>query len=148
MNDENLKRSTPKEARENGRKGGIQSGKSRKRKAEIRKAIQSILNNDYQVKDKSTGETQIMTGGEYLATTLFAMAIDPKNKNNIAAIKLLIDMSGDDKSPEELKKLKSEIALLDTKNKLLKSGLGDDKQAISAIEQIAKSLMGEEKEDK
>lgn len=148
MNDENLipnSARTPKERRELATKAGISSGKSRRRKGAFREAAQTILDGTYKIKDKETGEIQEMSGAELVVLKLFKQASDEKNKNSVAAAKVLLSLTGDDKSPEEIAKIKSETDLNKIKNKLLKSGLGDDKQAISAIEQIAKSLMGEDK---
>lgn len=43
MNDENLKRLTPSEAREYGRRGGKASGEARRRKADFRKTLNLLL---------------------------------------------------------------------------------------------------------
>lgn len=148
MNDENLipnSQRSPKELREMTRKGGVNSGKARRRKGAFREAAQTILDGTYKIKDKATGEVQEMTGAEIVVLKLFKQASDEKNKNSVAAAKVLLSLTGDDKSPEEIAKIKSETDLNKMKNKLLKSGLGDDKQAISAIEQIAKSILGDDK---
>ena len=44
-NDENLKTFTPKEARENGRKGGFASGEARKKKKQLKELAEVILDN-------------------------------------------------------------------------------------------------------
>ncbi len=54
MNDENLKVLTPKEAREQGRKGGIASGKARREKKAMKELLNDIL--DLPLKDGKTDE--------------------------------------------------------------------------------------------
>ena len=45
-NEQNLKVPSSKEARENGKKGGVASGKSRRKKANLKKAFETILQAD------------------------------------------------------------------------------------------------------
>ena len=45
-NDQNLRRLTPSEAREDGRRGGKASGESRRRKADFRKTLNTLLTLD------------------------------------------------------------------------------------------------------
>ena len=82
MNDENLKKGNPetqfrsgRQAVENGKKGGTASGKARKKKADIKRVIQSILSETYT--DKEGIEK---TGEEILGITLFKVATNPKHR--------------------------------------------------------------------
>lgn len=59
-NPETLKVPTSDEARKNGAKGGIASGKARREKKRLRELAQMIL--DEEITDKATG--QVMTQGE------------------------------------------------------------------------------------
>ena len=81
MNEENLKPNserTPSEIKEMTTKGGINSGKSRRKKADMRKAVQSMLDNTYS--DNSGKE---LSGAEIMALKLFKIA------TNETEIKLL-----------------------------------------------------------
>lgn len=100
------------EAVRNGSKGGINSGKARKRKADLRKMAQQVLNGTF--KDKNGRE---FTGEEAVIQSLVANLADPKGKNWGKAMELLIKLSGADKSHEENQKLKAEVALLKAKEK-------------------------------
>lgn len=104
------------EAVRNGSKGGINSGKARKRKADLRKMAQEVLDGTYT--DKNGRE---FTGEEAVIQGLVANLADPKGKNWGKAMELLIKLSGADKSHEENQKLKAEIALLKAKEKTIEN---------------------------
>lgn len=101
MEKSNLKRPTSEEAREIGRKGGIASGKARKKKKEIRKTLQDMIDGVYKI-----GDGTEMQGVEILATTLFKIANDPEHKQCIQAQRLIYELTGQDKSDDEKKRLK------------------------------------------
>lgn len=63
-NEQNLRVSTSSEARENGKKGGIASGESRRRKKLLRECIDELLAKEY------TTEGKTLTRSEALAVTL------------------------------------------------------------------------------
>ena len=115
-NEQNLTPFTSEQNREeavkNGKKGGVNSGKARKRKADLRKMAQEVLDGTYT--DKNGRE---FTGEEAVIQGLVANLADPKGKNWGKAMELLIKLSGADKSREENQKLKAEIALLKAKEK-------------------------------
>lgn len=149
MNEENLRRGNPETqfhsgegsgrgAVENGRK----SGEARRRKADIRKSVQEILNNTYT--DKSGAK---LTGVDVLATNLFQIAVDRKNRQNIQAMRLLLELYGQDKSPEDKKKIKAEIKLLEAK---LQFYSGGDETGLKKLDEILKGMResAEGKEEK
>ena len=103
-NEQNLKPSEYKLSQEEAKKGGANSGKSRRQKADMRKAAQTILDGEYS--DKSGTKK---TGSEILILTLFKIATDPKNKQCISAAKTLIELTNQNKSNEEISKLIAEI---------------------------------------
>lgn len=103
-NERNLKPSEYKLSQEEAKKGGENSGKSRRQKADMRKAAQTILDGEYS--DKSGTKK---TGSEILILTLFKIATDPKNKQCISAAKTLIELTNQNKSNEEISKLIAEI---------------------------------------
>jgi hypothetical protein len=95
-------------------KNGKASGKSRRRTANLRKVIQSVMNRTYTDED---GEQ--LTGVEKLAVTLYRIAVDPSDKNCLSAMRLLIELYGEDMSPEQKHKLKAETELLKARAKKL-----------------------------
>lgn len=137
MNEENLKPNserTPSEIKEMTTKGGINSGKSRRKKADMRKAVQSMLDNTY--KDDRNGKE--LSGAEVMALKLFKIATNEKDKNCISAIKLIIELTGQDKDTLTDKKTKTEIKLLEAKIKAL-SGL-DETESKKLLDNINKIL--------
>ena len=135
MNEENLKPNserTPSEIKEMTTKGGINSGKSRRKKADMRKAVQSMLDNTYS--DNSGKE---LSGAEIMALKLFKIATNEKDKQCIAAMKLILELTGQDKDALTDKKTKTEIKLLETKIKAL-SGLddGETKKLLDSLNKV------------
>lgn len=137
MNEGNLKPNserTPSEIKEMTTKGGINSGKSRRKKADMRKAVQSMLDNTY--KDDRNGKE--LSGAEVMALKLFKIATNEKDKNCIAAIKLIIELTGQNKDTLTDKKTKTEIKLLEARIKAL-SGL-DETESKKLLDNINKIL--------
>lgn len=113
-NEQNLKTPSTSEAQERGRKGGINSGKARKRKADLRRMAQEVLDGTYT--DKHGKE---FTGEEAIIQGLVANLADPKGKNWGKAMDLLISLLGANKGREEKQLLKAQIALVKAKADLL-----------------------------
>lgn len=109
MNEENLKPSEYKLSQEEAKKGGINSGKARRKKADMRDAVQAMLDGEYQ----SDGAK--ITGAEAMAKKLFALALEKNGKQNIAAIKLIIELTSQSSNTLIDKKTKAEIKLLEAK---------------------------------
>lgn len=109
MNEENLKPSEYKLSQEEAKKGGINSGKARRKKADMRDAVQAMLDGEY----KSDGAK--ITGVEAMAKKLFALALEKNGKQNIAAIKLIIELTSQSGNALIDKKTKAEIKLLEAK---------------------------------
>lgn len=84
-NEKNLRVPTSSEARENGKKGGIASGKARRQKKLLRECLEILL--EKEMTDKK-GET--MTGAEALSAKLFKEAM----KGNVKAFEVLRDTAG------------------------------------------------------
>ena len=84
-NEKNLRVPTSSEARENGKKGGIASGKARRQKKLLRECLEILL--EKEMTDKK-GET--MTGAEALSAKLFSEAM----KGNVKAFEVLRDTAG------------------------------------------------------
>jgi len=138
VNEENLKgygfdERTASEQREIAQKGGTTSGKVRRKKADMRKAVQSMLDNTYS--DNSGKE---LSGAEIMALKLFKIATNEKDKQCISAIKLIIELTGQNKDALTDKKTKAEIKLLEAKIKAI-SGL-DDGETKKLLDNINKIL--------
>ena len=89
-------------------KGGVNSGKSRRQKADIKKAVQAMLDGVYT--DKKQGIEK--TGAEVLALKLFEVATDPKNKQCVAAVKLIREIIGQNTTADERKLKKAQLAYI------------------------------------
>lgn len=85
-NEQNLKRPTPSEARENGRKGGKASGEARRRKKDLKACMEALL--ETMITDKKTG--QQLTGAEAITMKQFEKAL----KGDAKAFELCRDTSG------------------------------------------------------
>lgn len=110
----NSKRS-PSEVRENGRKGGIASGKSRRKKANLKNALNTILTAEATSKTAqileelgfdNTNEMAIM-----LSLTQQAM------KGNVRAIELINKMATSEKDELDRKEQRARIKALEIANK-------------------------------
>lgn len=88
MNDKNLipnSERSPTEVRENGQKGGLASGEARRRKRDLRQALEMLLEREY--KDKNGNA---VTGTEAISAKLFEQAM----KGNIKAFEMVRDSVG------------------------------------------------------
>ena len=135
-NEQNLKpqsERTKEEQRVIARQGGIKSGETRRRKADMRKAVANILNAEYNIK----GKDEKLTGIDVLAINLFKIAQDPKNKQNIQATKMLLEIYGQDKNPIDEKIAKAQLKLLKTKIDMLTQG---DTSSLDKLDEILKEL--------
>lgn len=128
-NEQNLKTPSTSEARERGSKGGINSGKARRRKADLRRMAQEVLDGTF--KDKNGKE---FTGEEAVIQGLVANLADPKGKNWGKAMDLLVQLLSANKSREEKQMLKAEVALLKAKIKQIEQiGAGIDVEDLSSL---------------
>ena len=84
-NEQNLKTPTPSEARKNGKKGGVASGKSRRAKKSLREAMQILMDTDLTGKDGKK-----ITGTEAMAAKAFQEAL----KGDWKAWELVRDTAG------------------------------------------------------
>ena len=120
------------EAVRNGSKGGINSGKARKRKADLRKMAQQVLDGTYT--DKHGKE---FTGEEAVIQGLVANLADPKGKNWGKAMDLLVQLLSANKSREEKQMLKAQTALIKAKAELL--NVSDD-SVLKKLDDVLKQI--------
>lgn len=126
-NEKNLKpiKLTHEEAVKNGKKGGVASAKSRKRKKGFQRALNEMLNHTFMEKDGTE-----LTGYEKIALSLFETATNVENKQSVNAIRLIFELTGEARTDEKKKheqlmnQLKeAEIQLIETRTKVLKDNL-------------------------
>ena len=124
MNNENLKpfsERTESEKREITKKGGIASGKARRKKADIKKALQSILDETYTDENREK-----FTGEDRLAMTLYKVATDKKHRQCIQAQRLIYELTGQDKTPEDRKRIKQALKLQEKEIELIQKKIDKD----------------------
>lgn len=97
-----------KQAVENGRKGGIASGKSRKKNKDMREVLQKLMDGTYSKEDGKK-----LSGMDIVMTSLFSIAADPNHKQCIQAIRLIREILGEDVSPEQAKLIEKRIEQID-----------------------------------
>ena len=95
-NEKNLKPFTSEQSHEeavkNGRKGGLATGKKKKKAADLREALQAALVGNYKTEDGKT-----LSGAELLVLAMMQIASDPKNRGSaVAAFNALAKMLGQD----------------------------------------------------
>ncbi len=121
-NDDNLKSladRTTEEKREIGIKGGKASGEARRRKRDVKLAMQALL--EAEIKDKKTGE--VMSGAEAIALAQYRKAM----KGDAKAFELVRDTSGQ-KPVEKVEQVNIDGEYLDKVNELrafFNEGQGD-----------------------
>lgn len=111
----NKTRSTA-EARENGRKGGIASGKARREKARLKHLAEDILNGTYQTEDGQTAtiESLIVAG-------IVENLKDANGRNWYRAIDLLIKLYDSEKCDAEIEKIIADTDLTKAKTEVITS---------------------------
>jgi hypothetical protein len=121
--EDNLKPFTSEQSREeaakNGAKGGIASGEARRRKRDLKLAMQALLEAD--VKDKRTGE--VMSGAEALALAQFRKAM----KSDSKAFEIVRDTAGQ-KPVEKVEQVNIDGEYLDKVNELKAFFNGEEEQ--------------------
>lgn len=140
MNDENLipfDKQTESEQRAIARKGGIASGKARRQKADLRKAMQEALNSTFTDSKgkKATGQEIVMAG-------LIANLSDPKARNWGKAVEVMLLLTGQNMTKEQIAKLKAETELTKAKTKAIQQD-GGSLADIEDLSPLATLLRGE-----
>lgn len=99
-NEQNLRVPSSEEARELGRKGGIASGKARRRKADLKRAFNTILKAD--------------VANENISKQLEALGFEATNEMALAMVMMQKAMKGNVKAFEQIARL----VAIDTKDNL------------------------------
>ena len=98
----------PETRKQRGAAGGKASGKARRKKAELREAMQALIDKKY------TDETGKHTGAERLAMKIFNEAMAPESKNWSKAIDTILQLTDlNPKEKMEIDKLRKQVDLLD-----------------------------------
>lgn len=129
MNEQNLipnEQRTPSERRENAKKAGIASGEARRKKRDLKLAMQALLEAD--VKDKRTGET--MSGAEAIALAQYRKAL----KGDAKAFELIRDTSGQ-KPVEKVEQVNIDGEYVDKINELKAFFNGEEQQTDNTTNQ-------------
>lgn len=123
MNEQNLKKGgkAHRLTVEEQSRGGRASAQARRKRADIKKTVQAILDGEY--KDEN-GEPK--TGAEMLAIALFAVASDPKHKQCIQAQRLIYELTGQDKTPEDKKRIKQALKIQEKEIEFLQKKIDKD----------------------
>lgn len=140
-NEQNLRPSEYKLSQEEAKKGGINSGKTRKQKADLRKMAQSILDGTF--KDKNGKE---ITGQEAVIQGLLTNLADPKGRNWGKAMDLLVELTGSGMTNEQKAKLKAETAMIKARTKEMQNAAANT-QIETASDNFLDALSGTAAED-
>lgn len=113
MNDENLKNGQKTQfnaetAAKAGSKGGKATAKKKQRHKTMVEELKALLEARY--KDELTGEER--TGSENLMVNLMNIALDPKNRLCLQAMKMIMDMTGDSMTAEQMKENEVKLELI------------------------------------
>lgn len=125
-NEQNLRVPSSKEARELGRKGGIASGKARRRKADLKRAFNTILKAD--------------VANENIAKQLEALGFEATNEMALAMVMMQKAMKGNVKAFEQIARL----VAIDTKDSLDRKEQRERITAIQLGNEKLKSQIGKE----
>lgn len=118
-----------KELREIQRRGGINSGKSRRRKADLKKAMKTLLAMDVtKAKDRKLLEDLGMevTNENLLVLATYQQAV----KGNQRAMENIIKLSTSDKDKHDIGEQKERIKALKLKNAKETAGVNDEENII------------------
>lgn len=104
-NEQNLRPGEHKLTVEEQKRGGIASGKARREKATLKKALQAVLDGTFT--DKNGKEA---SGADILIASMFKIASNSKDRQAVNAFRAILELSGeaktsDDPAAEELSKL-------------------------------------------
>ena len=105
---------TEDERRAMARKAGQASGEARKRKANVRRTVQGILDGTYTDKNGTK-----KTGAEIAAIALYKVATDPRHKQFVQAQRLMYELTGQDLSPADRKRIRLDLKTRELENELL-----------------------------
>lgn len=135
-NEQNLVPFTSLQSREeavkNGRKGGIASGKAKRKKKDMREMAQAILDGTFNDKNGTP-----FTGAELVQNGIMANLADPNGRNWAKAMDLLVMLTGAAITPEQRENLKASTEKIKAETKRMQ---GDTEQHNGMLEDLIKGL--------
>lgn len=141
-NEQNLKVPSSKEARENGKKGGVASGKARRKKANLKKAFETILQAEVaspNVKKKLEELGFDSTNEMALAMVMMQKAM----KGNVRAFEQISKLTTTDaKDNLDKKEQKERIKRLELENKKREQELSGSKSDTGLMESLLEVVKG------
>ena len=139
-NEENLIRLSPSEAREYGRKGGIKSGETRRRKAALRDTMNRLLT--MQVEVEGLSDILRADGGESTYEEVIAMAmIQQASLGDVKAYQAIMKTVGQtDKSEADLEEQRSKVELNKARKEDI-TGENENDEALDRLDQILKEVL-------
>lgn len=141
-NVQNLKVPSSKEARENGKKGGVASGKSRRKKANLKKAFETIL--QAEVASPNVKKQLEELGFDSTNEMALAMVMMQKAmKGNVRAFEQISKLTTTDaKDTLDKKEQKERIKRLELDNKKREQELSGSKSDTSLMESLLDAVKG------
>lgn len=139
-NEKNLKPVRSKEeARERGKKGGIKSGETRRRKAALRNTMNRLLTMQAEVEGLS--DVLRVDGGESTYEEIIAMAmIQQASLGNVKAYQAIMKTVGQtEKSEADLEEQKSKVELNRARKEDI-TGENETDEALDRLDQILKEV--------
>ena len=129
---------TKAEQRAIAKQGGIASGKARRQKADLRKAMQLALEQEWT--DKKGNKR---TGQEIAIAGLIANLTDPTSRNWNAAFEKMLLLTNQSMTKDQIAKIKADVALLKAKTKAIEQN-GGSMADIEDLTPLADMLRGDE----
>lgn len=141
-NEQNLKVPSSKEARENGKKGGVASGKSRRKKANLKKAFETIL--QAEVASPNVKKQLEELGFDSTNEMALAMVMMQKAmKGNVRAFEQISKLTTTDaKDALDKKEQKARIKRLELDNKKREQELSGYKSDTGLMESLLEAVKG------
>lgn len=139
-NEKNLKHGNPDTQFKPGQNAvemAKKANESKRQKKGVREAMQTLIDCNYNLKDKATGEVKTMTGREAIAFSIMQIAMNPKDKNWKSAVQFALQLIGEDKSKDENKLIKAQAKMLKAKADLL---TGADTTTLDKLDEILKEM--------
>ena len=141
-NEQNLKVPSSKEARENGKKGGVASGKSRRKKANLKKAFETIL--QAEVASPNVKKQLEELGFDSTNEMALAMVMMQKAmKGNVRAFEQISKLTTTDaKDTLDKKEQRERIKRLELENKKREQELSGSKSDTGLMESLLEVVKG------
>ena len=133
-----LQNRTTEEQQKIAKMGGIASGKARRAKSDLRKAMQIAMETTWTDKkgNKRTGEEIAIAG-------IIANLSDPSGRNWGKAFEMMAMLTGQNMTKDQIAKIKADVALLKAKTKAIEQN-GGSMADIEDLTPLADMLRGDE----